>query len=172
MFADSKRCASPRSSVRPFRISGVLWDLWTGTVNPLRVNEVDRNPIYDVQARAMMHGHLWLPAGSIGEEAFVSNGHEYTYFGIFLSLLRILVSVFTHSLDGRFFSVSILGAWITTAVFCSLLLWRLRVFLRGLPRSAAQGTLLRRGPLRWVVPGLAHREHASVSSAADRRRPS
>ena len=109
----------------------VLWDLWTGTVNPLRVNQVDRNPIYDVQARAMMHGHLWLPSGSIGSEAFVSNGHEYTYFGIFPSLLRIPVFVFTNSLDGRFFSVSILGAWITTAVFCSLLLWRLRVFLRG-----------------------------------------
>jgi hypothetical protein len=109
----------------------VLWDLWNGTVNPLRVNQVDRNPIYDVQARAMMHGHLWIPSGSIGSEAFVSHGHEYTYFGIFPSLLRIPVFVFTSSLDGRFFSVSIFGAWIATAVFGSLLLWRLRVLLRG-----------------------------------------
>jgi len=108
----------------------VLWDLWNGSLNPLRVYEKDI-PIYDVQARAIMHDHLWLPKGSIGAEAFVANGHQYTYFGIFPSLLRIPVFLFTSSLDGRLFAPSILVAWVATAGFCSLLLWRLRVFLRG-----------------------------------------
>jgi hypothetical protein len=116
----------------------VLWDLLNGSINPLRVNpEADglspygSIPIYDVQARAMMHGHFWLPAGSIGAEAFVVNGHQYTYMGIFPSLLRIPFFLFTKSLDGRFFGLSMFGAWIATAVFCSLLLWRLRILLRG-----------------------------------------
>ncbi len=67
----------------------VLWDLWTGTINPLRVNGSDNNPIYDVQARAIMHGHLSLPDGKIGLLAFVHDSGQYTYFGIFPSLLRI-----------------------------------------------------------------------------------
>jgi hypothetical protein len=109
----------------------VLWDLWTGTINPLRENRLVDIPIYDVQARAIMHGHLSLPNGSISYEAFIHDGHQYTYFGIFPSLLRIPFFLFTHSLDGRFTALSILGAWVVTAVFSCLLLWRLRVLLRG-----------------------------------------
>jgi hypothetical protein len=109
----------------------VLWDLWNGSINPLRGILGTNYPIYDVQARAIMHGHLWIPNGSIRSEAFVTNGHEYTYFGILPSLLRIPVFLFTSSLDGRLFALSILVAWIATSVFCSLLLWRLRIFLRG-----------------------------------------
>ena len=109
----------------------VLWDLWSGTVNPLRINGADNNPIYDVQARALLHGHFWLPPGHIGAEAFVVNGHEFTYFGIFPSLLRMPIFFVTSSLDGRLFAPSILASWVVTAVFCSLLLWRVRIFLRG-----------------------------------------
>lgn len=125
----------------------VLWDLWSGRVDPLRVNGRERDPIYDVQARALMHGHLWIPNRSIGAEAFFVNGHSYTYFGIFPSLLRVPVFLFTSSLDGRLFGPSILAAWVVTAVFCSLLLWRLRVYLRGEPplgwlETASYGVLL------------------------------
>ena len=125
----------------------VLWDLWSGTINPFRVIPAYRDPIYDVQARAIMHGHLWLPPGSIGGEAFLANGHQYTYFGVFPSLLRIPVFLFTSSLDGRLFAPSIFGAWIVTAVFCSLLLWRLRILLRsdtplGWLEAASYGVLL------------------------------
>lgn len=109
----------------------VLWDLWTGTLNPLRVNGADDNPIYDVQARAIMGGHLSLPGGSIAGEEFIHDGRTYTYFGVFPSLLRVPFFLFTRTLDGRFTSLSLLGAWIVTAVFCALLLWRLRVLLRG-----------------------------------------
>ena len=109
----------------------VLWDMWNGTLNPLRLHGSDDNPIYDVQARALMHGHLWIPNGSIGAEAFVSHGHQYTYFGIFPSLLRVPLFALTSSFDGRLTAPSILASWITTALFCSLLLWRLRIVLRG-----------------------------------------
>jgi len=115
-----------------------LWDLWNGSIDPLRRNGADTNPIYDVQARAIMHGHLWIPRGSIGAEAFVSDGRQYTYFGIFPSLLRIPIFLFTHALDGRLFGLSTLAAWIMTGLSCALLLWRLRVVLRG------------DGPLGWA----------------------
>ncbi len=65
----------------------VLWDLWNGSVNPLRGVPYDN--FYDLQARAMFHGHLNLPPGNMGIEAFVHDGRQYTYFGIFPSLLRM-----------------------------------------------------------------------------------
>ncbi len=112
----------------------VLWDLWTGTVNPFRTNELTTAPgsvEYDVQARALMDGHLSLPAHSIGIEAFIHDGRTYTYFGIFPSLIRIPVLLFTHSFDGRLSAPSLLLAWLVTALFSSMLLWRIRVVVRG-----------------------------------------
>jgi hypothetical protein len=84
-----------------------------------------------VQARALLHGHLSLPPGSIGWEAFVHNGRTYTYFGIFPSLLRIPVFLFTHSLDGRVTALSTLVSWLVTAIFGTLLIWRVRIVTRG-----------------------------------------
>jgi hypothetical protein len=112
----------------------VLWDLWTGTVNPLRTDEsrtAAESVIYDVQARAMLHGHLSLANGSIGYEAFVHGGRTYTYFGIFPSLLRMPVLLITHSLDGRLTAMSMLTAWLVTALVSALLLWRVRIVVRG-----------------------------------------
>jgi len=111
----------------------VLWDLWTSSINPLQSGAPDAlsRSAYDVQARAIMGGHLTLPNGSIGPEAFVHGGHSYTYFGIFPSLLRIPLFLFTHALDGRLTAISMLGAWLVTALFSALLLWRIRIVFRG-----------------------------------------
>jgi hypothetical protein len=111
----------------------VLWDLWLSSVNPLQSGAPDAlsRTAYDVQARAIMGGHFTLPNGSIGPEAFVHNGHQYTYFGIFPSLLRVPLFLVTHSLDGRLTAVSMLGAWLFTALFSSLLLWRIRLVFQG-----------------------------------------
>lgn len=112
----------------------VLWVLWGNTVNPLRVWESKSVPgsvIYDVQARAMLHGHLSLPNGSIGEEAFLHHGRTYTYFGILPSLIRMPVLLVTHSFDGRLTGLSLLASWMVTALFATMLLWRLRVVIRG-----------------------------------------
>ena len=109
----------------------VLFALW-GTPSLFRTTDggYDDN-FYDLQAWAILHGHLYLPNGSIGGEAFLHNGHQYTYFGLFPSLLRIPVLLVTHSLDGRLSALLILIAWLLTGLFTSLLVWRVRVLIRG-----------------------------------------
>jgi hypothetical protein len=108
----------------------VLWDLWNGSIDPLRRAPLANN-FYDLQARAMMHGHLFLPTNSIGIEAFLHNGQQYTYFGLFSSILRMPVLVFTSGLDGKLTAPSILLSWLCTGLFSALLLWRVRTMVRG-----------------------------------------
>ena len=107
----------------------LLWDLWTGSVNPLR--GVPYDDFYDLQARAMFQGHLYLPNGRMGIEAFVHDGRQYTYFGIFPSIIRMPILLVTNSFDGQLTAPSILFAWIFTAVTSALMLWRLRFLMRG-----------------------------------------
>ena len=108
----------------------VLWDLWTGAIDTLRSAPI-ANDFYDLQARSMMHGHLAVPTNSIGPEAFLHAGKQYTYFGLFPSLLRMPVFLFTNSLDGRLTAPSLLLSWVVTAFFSALLLWRVRTIVRG-----------------------------------------
>jgi len=108
----------------------VLWDLWNGSIDPLRRAPLANN-FYDLQARAMMHGHFYLPTNSIGIEAFLHNGQQYTYFGLFSSILRMPVLIFTSGLDGKLTAPSILLSWLCTGLFSALLLWRLRTIVRG-----------------------------------------
>jgi len=109
-----------------------LWILWGpfASPNPVRKLSYETN-FYDLQTRAIFHGHLWLRNGSIGIEAFVHGGREYTYFGIFPSILRMPVMLVTRSLDGKLTCPSILVAWLLTGLFVSLLLWRVRFLIRG-----------------------------------------
>lgn len=107
----------------------LLWDLWSGTVDPLRAVPYDN--FYDLQARAIFHGHLYLPTGKMGFEAFLHDGRDYTYFGIFPSLIRMPILLLTSSLDGKLTAPSILIAWMLTSLFTSLMLWRLRILMRG-----------------------------------------
>lgn len=109
-----------------------LWTLlalWQGP-NLLRTTVYEDN-YYDLQARAMFHGHLWVPRGSLGIEGFIHAGREYTYFGLFPSLLRMPVLAVTHSLDGKLTPSSMIVAWVVTMVFTALLLWRVRLLVRG-----------------------------------------
>ena len=112
----------------------VLWDLWTGAPNPLRV--VSPSNFYDLQARAMFSGHLYVPSGALGIEAFVHAGHHFTYFGIFPSLIRMPILAVTHHFDTRLTAPSMLVAWLLTGLFSSLLIWRSRIMVRG---DAAMG---------------------------------
>ena len=107
----------------------LLWDLWSGKVNVIRGVSFDY--FYDRQARAMFHGHLWVPPGQLSIEAFVHGGHQFTYFGIFPSLIRMPILLFTSRLDGDLTAPSLLLAWFATAIFTALLLWRLRILIRG-----------------------------------------
>lgn len=108
----------------------VLWDMFTGGVDPLRSEKIGGN-FYDLQGRAILGGHLWLPNGALGIEAFVHAGRQFTYFGVFPSLIRIPFLLVTHSLDGRLTAPSMLASWLLTAIFSSLLIWRVRVMGRG-----------------------------------------
>lgn len=63
---------------------------------------------YDIQGRALLHGHLAVPAGSLSFEGFVVGGHTYEYFGLVPALLRMPVLLITHALDGRLTQLSML----------------------------------------------------------------
>jgi hypothetical protein len=107
----------------------ILWSLW-GPTDPLRPSNYQDN-FYDLQARAMFHGHVWLANGSLGLEGFLHGGHTYTYFGLFPSIIRMPILALTSSLDGRLTAPYMLLAWLVTGVFTALLLWRVRFLVRG-----------------------------------------
>ena len=67
----------------------------------------------------------------MGIEAFAHDGRDYTYFGIFPSLIRMPILLVTNAFDGDLTAPSILVAWLTTGLFTSLMLWRLRILMRG-----------------------------------------
>ena len=110
----------------------LLLDLWSSNPGLLRTaySSGYAGNFYDLQARAILHGHLWLANGSTGYEAFVHGGRQYTYFGLFPSILRMPVLMATHGLDGRLTVVSTLLAWVTTGAFGILMMWRCRVMVR------------------------------------------
>ena len=107
----------------------ILWSDW-GPLDPLRRSAFQDN-FFDLQARAMLHGHLSVPPGSLGIEGFIHDGRTYTYFGLFPSLIRLPVLLVTSSLDGRLTTTSLISAWLLTGLFTSLLLWRIRFLIRG-----------------------------------------
>ena len=107
----------------------ILWSDW-GPVNPLRQSIFQSN-FFDLQARAMFHGHLSMPNGTLGIEGFVHDGKTYTYFGLFPSIIRMPILLVTSSLDGKLTPSYVLLAWFLTGLFASLLLWRVRYFVRG-----------------------------------------
>ena len=130
----------------------VLFALWEPPSLFRTTNGGYGGNFYDVQARAILHGHLYLPNGAIGAEAFVHNGHQYTYFGLFPSLLRVPVLLVTHSLDGRLSALSILIAWLLTGLFTSLLVWRVRIFMRG-PAILGRAEAASIGVLMAIIMG-------------------
>ena len=107
----------------------VMCDQWTGSLTPFRA--VAPANFYELQARAMFQGHLYIPDNTIGIEAFKHGGHQYTYFGLFPSLIRMPILAVTHGMDGKLTGPSMFIAWLTTAVFSSALLWRIRIIAVG-----------------------------------------
>lgn len=117
-------------------IAPLLWLLffqWSPAPGIFRTAYADgyTSNFYDLQARSILHGHLWIAPGKLGWEAFVHGGRQYTYFGLWASLIRMPVLVVTRSFDGKLSALSMLLAWAMLAVFTSLTLWRTRVMLRG-----------------------------------------
>lgn len=110
-----------------------VWVLWNGRLDPLRtaIPEGYFSGFYDLQARALFHGTLAVPKGSLGIEAFVVNGRHYMYFPPFPAILRMPILAVTSSLDGKLTAPSLLLAWMVTGLFVALLVWRVRVLVRG-----------------------------------------
>jgi hypothetical protein len=71
---------------------------------------------FDIQAEALLRGNLALPANSIGLEAFIVDGREQMYFGLFPALLRLPITVVTDAFSGRLTIVSSLLAWLLFVV--------------------------------------------------------
>lgn len=137
-------CAVGAAVVLPIYL-WAMWAPWSGSVNVLRA--VPYSYFYDLQARALFHGHLYLPDGKMGIEAFVHNGRDYTYFGLFPSIIRMPILLVTSRLDGQMTAPSILLAWLATAVICPITFWRLRILMRGSAlmgraEAAAYGVLM------------------------------
>jgi hypothetical protein len=107
----------------------ILWSDW-GPPSPTRYLPFEAN-YFDLQARAMFHGHLSLANGAIGIEGFVHDGRTYTYFGLFPSVIRMPVLLLTSSLDAHLTVPYTLLAWLLTGLFSALLLWRVRFLVRG-----------------------------------------
>jgi hypothetical protein len=110
-----------------------LWVLWDHRFDPLRTawRNGTFSDFYDIQARALFHGHWDVPKGSLGIDAFVIGGKDYMYFGPFPSFLRMPILAVTDALDGQLTALSMLLAWVVTGLFSSLLLWRVRLLMRG-----------------------------------------
>ena len=85
---------------------------------------------YEIQARALMDGHLDVPRGALSIEAFQVGGRDYMYFPPLPAILRMPILAFTDSLDGRLTALSMLLAWLLTVTFTALLLWRVRGLVR------------------------------------------
>ena len=108
----------------------VLWDFrW----NPLRRAGAHgfASNFYDLQARALLDGHLWVPDQSLGVEGFVVDGHTYMYFPPLPALLRVPVLLLTDRFDGRLSAPMMLLAWFLLAAATATLLWNTRLLIRG-----------------------------------------
>ena len=119
----------------------VLWDFG---LHPFRtaLGGSDFSGFYDLQARQFFHGRLDVPPGDLGLEAFALRGKEYMYFPPLPSLLRAPILLVTDELDSKLTAFSMLGAWILSAVLIALIMWRVRLLMRGraqLGRAEAAG---------------------------------
>lgn len=108
----------------------VLWDF---RLDPLRTANAQKfaSNFYDIQARALLHGHLSVPVHSFGIEGFVLDGRTYMYFPPFPALLRIPLLLVTDRLDGRLTAPSMLLAWSVLAAATVWLIWNVRFLVRG-----------------------------------------
>ena len=98
--------------------------------------------LYDIQARALMDGHLYVPDGSLGIEGIVHQGHTYMYFPLFPALLRLPVLLTTHEFDGKLSLLSMALAWVLFAAMVTRLFWLVRRVVTGNDEPSRLHTVL------------------------------
>jgi hypothetical protein len=121
-------------------LAGALLFVWMATRGTFELfNWYSSADFYDAQAHRLLAGHLDIPQSVLGIEAFVIDGKSYMYQGPWPAILRLPVAVFTHSLDGRLETVSMLLAFLVGAVALGMLTWQVRSLVRpGSPVSRAE----------------------------------
>ncbi|MDF1603137.1 hypothetical protein PZ894_06150 [Nocardioides sp. YIM 152315] len=97
----------------------------TRTANPLGY----ASNFFDIQGRALLDGHLWVPTGYVGIEAFVQRGHDYLYFPPWPAILRMPVLSTTDDYDGRLTLLSMLLGFVLMLVMSAKLVWLVRDLL-------------------------------------------
>ena len=97
---------------------------------------------YDAQARALFHGHWYVPPNVVQVEGFVVKGHTYMYYGPFPALLRMPILLFTSSLDGRLTQLSMLLAMLVALVCSARLAWKIRNLVSTSPVSVKESVLV------------------------------
>ena len=103
---------------------------------------------YDAQARALLAGHLDVPARALYFEGFRIHGKTYTYFGLWPAVLRMPVLQLFPGAAGRLTRLSMLGAFTVFLTGVGMLHWRIRTLLAGTVVSVGRGRLRGRGPDR------------------------
>jgi len=88
---------------------------------------------YDVQARALFHGHWNMPASTLTVEGIREGGRTYMYYGPVPAILRMPVLALTHRFDGRLSACSMLVAFVVALVFLASLGWRIRALVTDAP---------------------------------------
>lgn len=95
--------------------------------------------LYDVQARALFHGHWWMPATALSIEGIRTGSREYMYYGPFPALIRMPVLLFTSRLDGRLTTVSMMLGLAVALTATARLSWKARQLARpGAPASRGE----------------------------------
>ncbi len=103
------------------------WLLTGGTFQLLQRNLYAN--FYSVQARALLHGHWNMPAGTLTVEGIREGSRTYMYYGPVPALLRMPVLLFTHRFDGRLTVSSMLLGFVVAMVFLASLGWRIRALV-------------------------------------------
>ena len=86
---------------------------------------------YDIQARALFHGHVDVPYRILGIESFNVDGRTYMYFPPWPAILRMPVLLLTDRFDGRLTAPSMLLGWALLAGATVMLVWLVRRIVRG-----------------------------------------
>jgi hypothetical protein len=115
------------------------WLITGGTFQLLQRNLYAN--FYDVQARALLHGHFAMPASTLTVEGIREGSRTYMYYGPVPALLRMPVLLFTHRFDGRLTVCSMLLGFVVALVFVARLGWRIRALTTTAGVSVAESVL-------------------------------
>lgn len=120
-------------------VAGFVWMLTAGTGNLLQSNLFSN--LYDVQARALFHGHWNVPAAALSIEGIREGSKTYMYYGPVPAILRMPILLITNRLDGRLTQLSMLAAFCVALWFAARLSWRVRSLVTTAPVSKGEAAL-------------------------------